>query len=317
MLGGEIVILTLTICGLIVCIGVLRRAFNLTEVLRANTVKEQLSQSVNPGSNAKAIDELKQLEIQRIKKITSYAAETAGSARNSIASKFFRSGMYSPTIRRSFRVFQVISFLFGVIVLPSILYALTGIETIGYMGIVLGALIGLIFPNVWLDRKIQSREEDIRYFLPLLIEQISIGVSSALVVGSCIKQIIETADERDAHNPVTELLIHSDRLMKSGLSMEEALMEVAEVSGMNEVQHSFMFLVQCAKHGGEISKQLQDLADSTMSERTVQVQARISALPVKATGPLGLVFAGFFAMLLSGVFVRVGTAFSGSGIGGM
>ena len=63
------------------------------------------------------------------------------------------------------------------------------------------------------------------------------------------------------------------------------------------------------KHGGEISKQLMELADSVMMQRQVQIEAKITALPVKATGPLVCVFAGFFALLFAGLFVRLMSAF--------
>ena len=48
-----------------------------------------------------------------------------------------------------------------------------------------------------------------------------------------------------------------------------------------------------------------------MVQRQVQVEAKITALPVKATGPLTMVFAGFFALLFAGLLVRLLTAFGG------
>jgi pilus assembly protein TadC len=91
----------------------------------------------------------------------------------------------------------------------------------------------------------------------------------------------------------------------SGLSFQDALIEVGQASGVQEVKHCFNFLAQCAQHGGEISKQLQELANSVMNERQTQIEGKIAALPVKATGPLFLVFAGFFTLMLSGIFVKI------------
>jgi pilus assembly protein TadC len=184
------------------------------------------------------------------------------------------------------------------------------------MLIILGLGIGYGYPVVYIERKARARGEDILYYLPLVIEQISIGVSSALDIGPCIAEVVSMADERGSHNPVTELFVHVEKLMRSGLSLEESLMEVSEVNGQQELKHAFMFLAQCAKHGGEISKQLQELADATMTSRQVYVEGRIAALPVKATGPLATVFAGFFALLFAGLMVRLVDAFGGGAPGG-
>ena len=59
----------------------------------------------------------------------------------------------------------------------------------------------------------------------------------------------------------------------------------------------------------EVSKQLQELADAIMIQRQMRVEAKITALPVKATGPLATVFAGFFLLIIAGMFVRVMQAF--------
>ena len=148
------------------------------------------------------------------------------------------------------------------------------------------------------------------YFLPLVIEQVAIGVSSALDIGPTISHIVETAESRDSHNPITELLTHVQRLVKSGLSLEESLVEVGEASGFSEVQHTFMFLSQCAKHGGELTSQLQELADSVSMQRQVMVEERITKLPVKATFPLAMVLAGFMGILLAGLISEMMLGFS-------
>jgi len=223
--------------------------------------------------------------------------------------KLFRAGYFSADDRARFTRFRMIAFGICVISAPIGLITLGAPPALLAVGIVLGVLIGYAVPISWLEKQIRRREDEIMYFLPLVIEQISIGVSSALDVGPCIAQIIGMATERDSHNPVTEMFVHVEKLIRSGLNLEDALTEVAEACGMSEVKHAFMFLAQCSKHGGELSKQLQELADSVMTQRQVQIEGKIAALPVKATGPLACVFAGFFALLFAGLLVRLLSAF--------
>ncbi len=225
--------------------------------------------------------------------------------------KLFRAGFFSSEDRAWFSKFRLISFIAASTVFPVSLFIVGVAPALMMVGMVLGVLIGYAIPMSWLEKQIRRREDEIMYYLPLVIEQVSIGVSSALDVGPCIAHIITMATERDSHNPVTEMFVHVEKLIRSGLNLEDSLTEVGEANGMSEVKHAFMFLAQCSRHGGELSKQLQELADSVMVQRQVQIEGKIASLPVKATGPLATVFAGFFALLFAGLLVRLLSAFGG------
>ncbi len=217
---------------------------------------------------------------------------------------FFRAGYFSNEQRAKFyrlkRTLQIVLPL-G---LGALLFVINGPIYL-LLGAAGGYMVARVMPDHILSKKAKVREEESLYFLPLVIEQISIGVSSSLDVGPCVAYVVSMADERGTHNVVTELLTQVTKLMKAGMALDEALMDVGEVVGIKEVKNSFMFLAQCAKHGGEISKQLQELAESVTTARQLEIEAKIIALPNKATGALGMVFFGFFIMLVSGIFVRV------------
>ena len=181
--------------------------------------------------------------------------------------------------------------------------------TYGLTGFVLGLLMGAQLPKSYLDRKVKRRNEDIMFYLPLVIEQIVIGVSSSLDTGPCIQRVVSMADERNSHNPVTELLRHAQQFAKSGVSFEESMTEVGTLSGHPELKHAFKSLAQVAKYGGEISKQLQELADSVSSQRETMIEGKIKRLELEATGPVGLVFFGFMIIFLSGLGAQVMKAF--------
>jgi tight adherence protein C len=163
-----------------------------------------------------------------------------------------------------------------------------------------GAILGYLLPIRLLARKAKQRDEEIMFFLPLVIEQVSIGVSSSLDIGPCLARVVEMADERDSHNPVTELLRYAQFFIKSGVSLQDALNEVGRLSGNNDIKHSFKALAQVARYGGEISKQLQDLSEAVSSTREMRVEEKIKKLELSATAPVAFVFAGFLFILLMG-----------------
>lgn len=242
-----------------------------------------------------------------IKKISGSAQVSA--TRLTLSKRLYRAGYFTERSRKQFIIWHAASLLCwtgGCAAFAH--FVLSGAAFVVMFG-VLGLLIGYIMPLAWLDRCARIRRDELMYYLPLVIEQVSIGVSSSLDIGPCISHIINTARERRSHNPVTALFVHAEKLIRSGLNFDSALLEVADAVDLPEVRHAFMFLVQCSKHGGEVSKQLQELADSVMMQRQIQIEAKIAALPVKATGPLATVFAGFFGLLFAGLFVRIATAF--------
>lgn len=213
--------------------------------------------------------------------------------------RMFQAGLFSEEQRRDFRRLQIVMPTalgllgagwgsFGGDIVTILLYA------------VIGGMLGSYIPLKRLDKWIKVRQEDITFYLPLVIEQISIGVSSSLDIGPCLARVVQMADERDSHNPVTELLRFAQAYIKSGVSLQDALNEVGRQSGSNEVKHSFKALAQVARYGGEISKQLQDLSESVSSERETKVEEKIKKLELAATGPVALVFAGFLFILLVG-----------------
>jgi len=222
--------------------------------------------------------------------------------------KFFQAGMFSVDEKKDFQRMRV---LFPVIGTPLFLFA--GLwffsPLMGVVFAIMGLLVSLQAPFTLLDRRIKHRDEEIMFYLPLVIEQIAIGVSSSLDVGPCISRVVSMADERDSHNVVTELLRHTQYHVKSGVALEQALTEIGVRSGHTELKHAFMSLSQVARHGGEITRQLQELADAVAGQRETKIESKIKKLELEATGPVALVFLGFIVILLVGFGIQIRDAF--------
>lgn len=173
------------------------------------------------------------------------------------------------------------------------------------LGSSVGVLLGLYLPMKILRGWVKKQHEDLSYYLPLMIEQISIGVSSSLDIGPCIAQIVQMADERDSHNATTDLLKYTLFYVKSGVNLEQALVEIGQASGQTEFKQALLALSQVTKFGGEVSKQLQELADSISSQRETRIESEIRKLELKATGPVSIVFLAFVMLLGLGVAAQI------------
>jgi Flp pilus assembly protein TadB len=213
--------------------------------------------------------------------------------------RMFHAGMFAEEQKADFKRLQVLlPVVLGIV--GAIVGASSADPMILILGPVAGVILGILVPLKMLDMRGAKRDEDIMFYLPLVVEQISIGVSSSLDIGPCLARVVEMADERNSHNAVTELLRYAQFFIKSGVSLQDALNEVGRLSGNNDIKHSFKALAQVARYGGEISKQLQDLSEAVSSTREMRVDEKIKKLELAATAPVALVFAGFLGILMIG-----------------
>lgn len=226
-----------------------------------------------------------------------------------IAERMFRAGMFSDQQRKDFRRIQLLCPIVIPVIFTVLGFSTYGMSILAYLFTIMGFILGFYMPFKILDRRQAARDEEILYYLPLVIEQIAIGVSSSLDVGPCLQRIVQMADERDTHNPVTELIRYTQFHIQSGASMEEALKEVGLLAGHLELKHAFTALSQVAKFGGEVTRQLQELADAVSTQRETKIEAKIKKLELSATGPVAFVFLSFMVSLLMGFGLQVMKAF--------
>jgi Flp pilus assembly protein TadB len=273
--------------------------------------RNPLNQAARMGGNSplSAVEADEQQIQDNITKVRAAQKKTRKKpAPVSIQQKFFMAGMFTDDDRKDFQRLRVLVPIGVAPLLGVVMWLYMGLDWF-FIGIIFGGLLGLQIPFTILDRRIKQRNEEILYFLPLVIEQIAIGVSSSLDIGPCIQRVVLMADERDSHNVVTELIKIVNNYVRSGASLDDAFGEVGQLSGNTELKHTFASLAQVARHGGEVTRQLQELADAVSAQRETQIEGRIKKLELVATGPVALVFMGFLIILLIGFGLQVMGAF--------
>ncbi len=244
-------------------------------------------------------------QLEKVKAATRKSLKK--SSEPTLQEKMFRAGLFTERQRKDFQRLRILLPAVGSVVLAGFGWSASGWQ-FGMLAALIGLLAGFYIPFRILERRMKQRAEDILFYLPLVIEQISIGVSSSLDIGPCLSRVVQMADERDSHNAVTELVRYAQYHIKSGVGLEEALTEVGKLSGQVELKHAFMALAQVAKFGGEVSKQLQELADAVSAQRETKIEAKIKKLELEATAPVALVFFGYLVILLIGFLLQILTA---------
>jgi Flp pilus assembly protein TadB len=176
----------------------------------------------------------------------------------------------------------------------------------------------IVVISSYLKRKNQGaqaqRIREIEFFLPIIMERIVMAVQSGFDVLGSIKIVIEYDSQRRAHafhasqkkvDPVTELMREVCQLAEAGRGLEDSLNEVAGKIQCPALRHAFIHLALAHKEGGELVMPLRELSDSTQAYYQESVEEEIAKMPVKATFPLLLTFAGLIIFFLIPPLIQV------------
>jgi len=198
---------------------------------------------------------------------------------------------------------------FFVIILLFILIFRISITSAFVSAILLISLTILIYNNLQrmaLKKKIQATHA----ILPAIVERIVMAVHAGLDIIPAIERIVQLEHKeckRLARKPDPVSLILENVLNRyySGARLEEALEEHARASNSTAIRHTFIHLAIAHREGGELIMPLRELSDATQLMYQEEVEEAINTLPVRATIPLVLTFAGLILCFLATPVIQV------------
>lgn len=145
----------------------------------------------------------------------------------------------------------------GAVALVILLTTIEGVSVDSLLVAVIGMGVGWILPQVWLDRTIRERQKAIQTELPGILDVLVITTEAGLNFDNALRRIVATSkgvlvDEFD--KVLEDLQLNKPRA--------EALRDMAERCGVEEVNMFLKSLIQAEKLGGSgISKTLRVFAD--------------------------------------------------------
>ena len=184
-----------------------------------------------------------------------------------------------------------------------------------------GILFGTIAVRSRDKRRAAAYIRSIEFFLPVVMERIVMAVEAGLDILPAIKAVVDLeragdSDEEEqslqeaAIDPVSRLLGIVHQLSESGLGVEQALKDVAELVECPALRHAFIHLGVAQKEGGELIVPLRELSDSTQLYYQETVEEEIAKMPVKATAPLLCTFGGLIICFITSPLIQVMTMLS-------
>ncbi len=173
-----------------------------------------------------------------------------------------------------------------------------------------GASIGYIVAQSKLRARENRFQHQIVFYLPVVMERIVMAVQSGLDVVPALKAIeqIELSIQPEKNpqiDAVTLLLRRIVSLTEAGMSFEASVEDVTNLIDSHAFRHALIHLAVAHKEGGEIIYPLRELSDATQLYFQESVEEDIARMPIKATLPLLLTFAGLIITFMTGPLVQI------------
>jgi tight adherence protein C len=184
---------------------------------------------------------------------------------------------------------------------------LAGMSTAMYMGwgtnwmvsaAILGAGVGFIAPGFWLDSAIAGRKTRIRRGLPDVLDLLVVTVEAGLALDASIKRVGE--EMSSVHPEIAEELSIATRETQMGIRRSEALDNMANRVGIDEVRALVSVISQAERFGTSVSKALRSQADSIRTKRRQKAEEKAQQTAVKLMIPLVLFIFPALGVVLAG-----------------
>ncbi len=210
-------------------------------------------------------------------------------------------------IRAGIRNPNALKLLYGAkVTLGLVLPVLTAVSVAGMssdggnkiFAILAAATLGFFGPNIYVDRVSARRQHEIARGLPNALDLLVVCVESGLGLDQAILQVSKELDS--AHPEISEELGMVNLELKAGKRRVEALRNLAERTGVDDLKKLVAVLIQADRFGTGVAQSLRAHADFMRVQTRQVAEEKAAKLGVK------LVFPIFFCILPSLFVVTVG-----------
>ena len=304
----QAVLFGLLIGGIITFLGLFLRQ-------RSSSVRRRLQ--ANPRPNAELMrpqmaDEPAFISFGLAKKLEEkFDLKKDGVTIQRLQAKLIQAGIYT---KRAIPLFLGVK-LGGLLVLPIlVLFLLWGdasqrallVITIGL------CILAYLLPNFILNRLISSRQKKIREALPDALDLLVVCVEAGQGLDAAIKRVAEDLQESSPIISQELLLVNLETM--AGLERQQALKNLGERTGVEELISLCNVLIQSERFGTSIAQALKTQSDYMRTARRQRLEGLAAKTPVKLVFPMLLfIFPAIMVVLLGPAVIQLSEFFSKSG----
>jgi len=158
----------------------------------------------------------------------------------------------------------------------------------------IGFLLGYRLPFGYIQGKAQARQHEIRKALPFTLDLISISVEAGMALDGAMAIVMEKST-----GPMSEELNLTLREIRLGKGRNEALIDMADRVGVDELKSFVTAVTYIARLGGSLVDVIRIQAQAMRIKRRQRAEEKAMKTPVKIMIPLVLfIFPSMFIVIL-------------------
>jgi tight adherence protein C len=207
----------------------------------------------------------------------------------------------SPMTLANFLMFQVASVLvFGML---GFLLVVTGgglsLTTLFMFAVAI--VMGVMLPRLWLNQRVSARQTAILKSLPDAFDLITVCVEAGLGLDAALARVAERVE-----GPFGEELSRTLREIALGKMRRDALKEMGERTGVQDLQTFVNAVIQAEQMGSGIGQVLRVQSDQLRIRRRQRAEEQAYKAPVKMIFPLVLcIFPTLFIVILGPAVITI------------
>lgn len=174
---------------------------------------------------------------------------------------------------------------------------------------IFAAGFGAVLPNMALKRMVENRARALTHGFPDALDLLTVCVESGLGLAAAIQRV---SDELGVSHPELAFeLATVNAEIRMGVQREQALRNLAERTGLEDIRGLVGLLVQTMRFGTGIADTLRVYSEEFRDKRTQKAEEQAAKMGTKLVFPLVLcMFPIFFIVAIGPAVIRIIDAFS-------
>jgi tight adherence protein C len=271
----------------------------------ADRLEELRKQGINNDNSAVATESTVEKLAERIAQPINRVAPPSAAHAHKLQKKLMHAGYRSPMAPVIYRAIRIIT-LFGFPAMTALILTSMGYSLIGsLLWIVVALGIGFILPSYILDNiLIDNRQQRLRWGLADALDLLVISIEAGLGLNQAMVRVSE--EMKNVHPDISEEFELLNLEIRVGREREEALRNLAERTGIEDMRGLCAMMIQADRFGTSIARAIRVYSDSLRTKRRQRAEQTAQKAAIKLLIPLALfLFPTLFIAILGPAFLQL------------
>jgi tight adherence protein C len=215
-----------------------------------------------------------------------------------------QAGFRSPNAPLTYRTIQLV-LMAGLPATVAVICAMLGRPLNGaVIWILIGFIVGFFSPRYVLNRMIRTRQQRIRWGLADALDLMVVSVEAGLGLNAAMLKV--SSELKQVHPDVSDEFELANLEIRVGRERDEALRNLAERTGVDDLRSLVAMLIQTDKFGTSIAKAIRVFSDSLRTKRRQRAEQAAQKAAVKLLFPLAcFLFPTLFIAILGPALLQL------------